>query len=1101
MGIEVQQTTRIEETAAAGHEEYLKALFDAVHTGILVIDPAEHRIIDVNPAAARMIGRTRDEIIGSVCHRFVCPAEEGKCPVTDLGQAIHQSERALRSADGRERPIIKTVVPAIMNGRRCLIESFVDISEQKRIQHEIKESEQQFRELADSLPQIVFETDVTGRVTFGNRRGLEIMRYTQEDLERGMNALDMFIPEDQQRIQGNIIRILKGEVLPDIEYTARRKDGSTFPVIINATPIIRGGRARGIRGIIVDISDIKRTETALRESESLYRALFEGTGTAMAIIEEDTTISLVNTEFEFFTGLTKQEVEGRRSWLEFTPPVELPRLTEYHDLRRVDPDAAPRRYELQLRDREDRLRDIYLTVAMIPGTTKSVCSMLDITERKRAGEGLRESQRRLADIINFLPDATFVIDRDGKVIAWNHAIEMMTSVPAEAILGKGDFEYSLPFYGERRPILIDLVLSGNPDVEQRYVRRERQGKVLVGEAYVPGLRGGGIYLAGTAAALYDSKGEIVGAIESIRDITDRRRAEDDLKKAKEEAERVNRELEAINRQMEESIERANIMAQAAGAANLAKSEFLANMSHEIRTPMNGIIGFTTLMLETDLDGEQREYADAVKVSAENLLALINDILDFSKIEAGRLTIEPIPFDLRTTVEQLTDMLVVRAEEKGLSLVVRYAHDAPRRVIGDPGRIRQVLTNLISNAVKFTEKGHVLIDVTCEVKPDAPAAFHFRVEDTGIGIPESKLEYIFEKFTQADASTTRRYGGTGLGLAISKQLVECMGGGVGVESREGKGSAFWFSLPMAVDRESPVECIPEADLSGVRILVVDDREINRRVLEDQVACWGMRYSSCGSNDEALAMLRKAHDAEDPYQIAVIAYHDEQSASEDLGRRIKADAGLKQTILLMIASIGKRGDAKRMQDVGFAAYLVKPVHSSILMDALATAWSAGLTGQTIALITRHSLAEARAGKKTADSPAAPAERVRVLVAEDNPVNQKLAIRMLEKFNMSVDIAATGREVLAMLEKGAYDLVFMDCQMPEMDGYEATARIRQSEQDSGKHLPIIAMTANAMQGDREKCLSAGMDDYIAKPIRRESITEMLQKWTPKDGAQGKG
>jgi PAS domain S-box-containing protein len=1101
MGIEIQQITRGTENVATGQEEYLKALFDAVHTGILVIDPAVHRIIDVNPAAARMVGLSRDEIIGSVCHRFVCPAEEGKCPVTDLGHAIHQSERLLRTADGRERPIIKTVVPAIMNGRNCLIESFVDISEQKRIQREIAESEQRTRELADSLPQIVFETDGTGRVTFGNRRGLAILRYTQEDLDRGMNALDMFIPEDRERIRGNIIRILKGEVLPDIEYTARRKDGSTFPVIINATPIIREGRAAGIRGIIVDISDIKRTETALRESESLYRALFEGTGTAMAIIEEDTTISLVNSEFEYFTGLTKKEVEGRRSWLEFTPPVELPRLMEYHDLRRVDPDAAPRRYELQLRDREDRLRDIYLTVAMIPGTTKSVCSMLDITERKQAEEGLRESQRRLADIINFLPDAMFVIDRDGKVIAWNNAIEMMTGVSAEDILGKGDFEYANPFYGERRPILIDLVLNGNPEVEQRYVRRERQGKILVGETRVPGLREGGAYLAGTAAALYDSKGEIVGAIESIRDITDRRNAEEELKKAKEEAERVNRELEAINRQMEESIERANIMAQAAGAANLAKSEFLANMSHEIRTPMNGIIGFTTLMLETDLDGEQREYAEAVKVSAENLMALINDILDFSKIEAGRLTIEPIPFDLRTTVEQLADLLVVRAEEKGLSLVVRYGCDALRRVIGDPGRIRQILTNLISNAVKFTEQGHVIIEVTCEAKSAAPATFHFRVEDTGIGIPESKLEYIFEKFTQADASTTRRYGGTGLGLAISKQLVECMGGRIGVESREGKGSAFWFSLPMPVDREAPVEVIPEADLTGVRVLIVDDREINRRVLEEQVACWGMQCSSCGSNEEAFDLLRKAHAASDRFQVAVIAYHEEQSASEDLGRRIKADADLKQTILLMIASIGKRGDAKRMQDVGFAAYLVKPVHSSVLMDALTTAWSASLKGLPIQLITRHSLAEARSGTKTADLQGAPALRANVLVAEDNPVNQKLAVRMLEKFNMNVDIAATGREVLGKLEKGAYDLVFMDCQMPEMDGYEATACIRRAELESGRHLPIVAMTANAMQGDREKCLAAGMDDYIAKPIRREAITEMLQKWAPKCRVQGPG
>ena len=961
MRIEARKTPDSEQNPATGHEEYLKALFDAVHTGILVIDPSTHRIVDVNPAAARMIGLARDEIVGSVCHRFVCTAEHGACPVTDLGQAIHQSERVLRSADGRDIPIVKTVVPASMNGRRCLIESFVDISEQKRVQRAIEESEQRTRELADSLPQIVFETDVVGKITFGNRRGLEVLQYTPEDLGRGINALDIFIPEDQDRIQRNIIRILKGEFLPDVEYTARRKDGRTFPVMINASPIVRGGRAAGIRGIVVDITDIKRTETALRESEAMYRALFDGSGTAMVIIEDDTTISLVNAEFEKFTGLTRAEIEGRRSWIEFTPPEELLRLMTYHNMRRENPGEVPRRYELKMRDGEGRIRHVLLSVAMIPDSAHSIASMLDITERKQAEEA--------------------------------------------------------------------------------------------------------------------------------------------LKKAKEEAERVNRELEAINRQLEESIERAGIMAQAAEAANRAKSEFLANMSHEIRTPMNGIIGFSTLLMETDLDGEQKEYAEAVKVSAENLLALINDILDFSKIEAGKLTIEPIPFDLRTTVEKLADLLAVRSDEKGLSLIVRYLCGPVRRVIGDPGRIRQVLTNLVSNAVKFTESGHVIIGVGCETKPDGTTVFQFSVEDTGIGIPEAKLEYIFEKFTQADASTTRRYGGTGLGLAISRQLVECMGGTMGVTSREGKGSTFRFSLPMAIDPEAASTVVEEADLSGVRLLIVDDREINRRTLEEQVAGWGMRYTSCSSNDEAYRVLLESQEAGDPFRMAIIAYHDEQSASEELGRRIKQDGRLGQTVLIMIASIGKRGDAKRMQDVGFAAYLVKPVHQSILMDALATAWSATLKGQPIGLITRHSLAEARAEKKAATPEALSAERVRVLVAEDNPVNQKLAIRMLEKFNLSVDVAANGREVIDLLGKASYDLVFMDCHMPEMDGYEATVSIRQAEKASGKHLSIVAMTANAMQGDREKCLSAGMDDYITKPIRREAIQEMLQKWTPKGRVQGPG
>jgi PAS domain S-box-containing protein len=976
MGTNIHQAIERTENMPTGREEYLGALFESVQMGIFVINSDSHRIIDVNPAAARMIGLSRDEIIGCVCHRFVCPAQEGMCPVTDLGQTIHQSERVLVTAAGGKRPIIKTVVSATMNGQRCLIESFVDISEQKRIQREIEESEQRTRELAELLPQIVFETDETGTITFGNRKGFEVMRYEPEDLERGLNALEMLVPEDRPRIRKDMARVLKGEAVHDVEYTAQRKGGSTFPVIVSATPVIRNGHAAGIRGILVDITDIKRSENALRES-----------------------------------------------------------------------------------------------------------------------------QRQLADIIDFLPDPTFVINRDGIVIAWNHAMETLSGIKASEMIGRGNHEYAIPFYGERRPTLIDLALKGDPDAECQYVKRESHRKVLVGEAYMPGLRDGGVYLAGTAAVLYDSKGEIVGAIESVRDITDRRKAEEDLKKAKEEAERINRELEAINCQMEESIERANIMAQAAGAANLAKSEFLANMSHEIRTPMNGIIGFSNLLMETNLDGEQREYAEAVKVSAENLLALINDILDFSKIEAGKLAIDSIPFDLRITVKQLVDLLAVKAREKGLSLGVRYSCDVGGRVIGDPGRIRQILTNLVSNAVKFTEKGQIVIGVSCEEQQGTSRMFHFRVEDTGIGIPENKLDYIFEKFTQADASTTRRYGGTGLGLAISKQLVTCMGGSIGVSSREGMGSVFWFSLPMAVDKAVPCEVIPEVDLASVRVLIVDDREISRQTIEDQIAGLGLRCEGCGSGTEAVDRLRTAQDAGDPYPIAILASHDEQSDSEELGRRIKADAALQQTILILLVDLGKRGDAKRTRDAGFAAYLVKPVDPSILMNALAAAWNARLDGLPIPLITRHSLAEACSEQKTADSREAAGLRVSALVAEDNPVNQKLAVRMLEKFNLKVDIAATGRDVMEMLEKGTYDLVFMDCHMPEMDGYEATACIRRAEQKSGKHLPIIAMTANAMQGDREKCLSAGMDDYLAKPIRREAILEMLRKWAPQCRVEGKG
>ena len=696
----------------------------------------------------------------------------------------------------------------------------------------------------------------------------------------------------------------------------------------------------------------------------------------------------------------------------------------------------------------------------------AVIAFSDITERKRAEERVRNSEQRLTQIIDFLPDPTWVVDCNGVVVTWNRAMEVLTGRPATDMVGKGDYEYSLAFYDERRPVLIDLIRMWKPEFAEKYLSIKKDGDILRSESYHPRLGDGGLYLSGTAGLLCDASGSPAGAIEALRDITDRKQMEEQLRQAQEAAE----------------------------AASKAKGDFLANMSHEIRTPMNAILGMTHLALKTELTPKQSDYLHKIQTAGTSLLGIINDILDFSKIEAGKLEMEAVPFNLEEVLDNLASLITVKAHEKeGIEVLFCADPEAPRALVGDPLRLGQVLINLSNNAVKFTERGEIVVSTELVSRGERTVEIKFAVKDTGIGLSEEQKAKLFTSFSQADTSTTRKFGGTGLGLAISKRLVELMGGRIWVESAPGQGSTFCFTAAFGIGREQPLtRHSPPPDLRGLRTLVVDDNSTSREILQGMLESFSFEVTLAASGEEGLAEFEKAA-PDRGYDLVVMDWKMPGIDGIETARRIKtlADPSRMPRIVLVTA-YGREEIMRQAEKMGLDGFLIKPVSPSVMFDTIMQAFGQEAPRE-LRTDTEKEL-EAAAAETLAGA--------NVLLVEDNEINQQVAMEILSGAGLRVTVAGNGQEALDRVRGTTYDAVLMDVQMPVMDGHTATRKIRELEaqRPPARRLPIIAMTAHAMSGDHERSIAAGMDDHITKPIDPPRLFGTLAKWIGARGPAGK-
>jgi len=1053
---EVSNHQRTEEALRQAEEMY-RSIFENAREGIFQTTPDGH-YLSANLMLAKIYGfATVEDLIASLGdiskQLYVDPTRRAEfARLMEKHEAITKFESQIYRQDGSVIWIsenARTVRDG--KGRLLYYEGTVeDITEQKRAEEAIHHSEIRFRSVWQNSADGMRLTDGEGIIRAVNPAFCKLVGLAATELEgRPFTVIYAATENHEQMLAKYRQRYAARNIDSHLERQLTFRDGQTADIELSNSLVDLGKTDPLVLTIYHDITRRKRMEKALRDSELLYHSLVENLPQNIFRKDQQERFTFGNSRFCQTLGRSLEEIVGRTDFDFFPPDLAAKyqrddqRIMETRQIfEGVEALQAPDHGKVYVQVVKTPLFDVHGNVSGVQGI------FWDVTERKKTEEQLAFERELLRALLDNAPDRIFFKDTESRFLRCSLAMAQRLGLKdPDEVIGKTDFDFhpedrAREFFADEQTLL----LTGQPLINKIEQQTDTGG--------------GRIWASVTKVPTRNRSGAITGLIGISRDITALKHAEAELALARDAA-----------------LESARL-----------KSEFLATVSHEIRTPMNAIIGMTGILLETELTEEQKDFALTVQTSADALLSIINDILDFSKIEAGRLTFEHIDFDLRDVVEGVMELQAHRAQTKGIELVSHIPTDVMTRLRGDPGRIRQVLVNLVGNSVKFTERGEVIVEVSRQSETAAQVTLLCEVRDTGIGIAPEAQGKIFQAFTQADGSTTRKYGGTGLGLSISKQLVELMSGEVGVRSEPAKGSTFWFTMKLEKQPDRTTATSVEAEnLMGCRVLIVDDNATNRKILQYQTAAWRMSHGSAASGEEALQMLRDAAAAGKPFELVILDMQMPEMDGLMLAQLIKADPVIAATRLVMLTSLGHRLEPEVLRTAGITVCLFKPIKQSRLFDCLSTV----MAGEIPAMLPGPG--NLVGGIRAARSETVVPENLRLLLAEDNSVNRKVALLQLKKLGYGAAVAADGVEVLEALERVPYDVILMDCQMPRLDGYATAREIRRREQAVWQSRPpvhIIAMTANALQGDREQCLAAGMNDYMGKPVQVPELAAALSR-----------